>query len=67
MAAEFGFEKVRELRLRSSETVYLLIADTDEVIGIPMYLHYVNDMLMASNYEQSMALFDEPEFMEDTR
>lgn len=59
-----GFADVSELVLRSGETVYLLDAGGGRV-GLPMYLHYVDGLLMQSTVEESMALFDEPEFIRE--
>lgn len=62
-AMDAGFDSVEELTLRSGETVYLL--QSEGIIGLPMYLHYVDGILMLSTREESLALFDEPDYMGD--
>ena len=59
-----GFASVEELVLRSGETIYLLVADGGK-IGVPQYLHYVDGLLVQSTHAESMALFDEPAFMDE--
>ena len=41
--------------------MYLL--QSDAIIGLPMYLHYVDGILAPSTREESMGLFDEPDYM----
>ena len=59
-----GYVSAEELVLRNGETIYLLIADGGKV-GVPQYLHYVDGLLMQSTNAESMALFDEPAFMDE--
>ena len=59
-----GYVSAEELVLRNGETIYLLIADGGKV-GVPQYLHYVDGLLMQSTHAESMALFDEPAFMDE--
>lgn len=62
-AMDAGFNSVEELTLMSGETVYLL--QSSGATGLPMYLHYVDGILMLSTREESLALFSEPEYMRD--
>ena len=59
-----GFAGVDEIVLRSGETIYLLIAGGGKV-GVPQYLHYVDGILTQSTHAESMALFDEPAYMDE--
>lgn len=59
-----GFTAVEELVLRSGETIYLLVADAAKV-GLPQYLYYVDGLLMQSTAAESLALFDEPAYMDE--
>lgn len=63
-ARAMGFANVEELVLRSGETIYLLVADAAKV-GLPQYLHYVDGLLVQSTHAESMALFDEPAYMDE--
>lgn len=63
-ARVMGFSKVEELVLRSEETIYLLVADAAKV-GLPQYLHYVDGLLVQSTAAESLALFDEPAYMDE--
>lgn len=63
-AKAMGFLTAEELVLRSGETVYLLISDAAKV-GLPQYLHYVDGLLVQSTHAESMALFDEPAYMDE--
>lgn len=63
-AKVMGFAGVEELVLRSGEIIYLLVAD-DVKIGVPQYLHYVDGLLMQSTHAESMALFNEPAYMDE--
>lgn len=63
-AIAMGFEGVEEVTLKSGETVYVMVAG-DAKIGLPIYLHYVDELLVPSTGEQAMALFDEPDYTKD--
>lgn len=63
-ARVMGFAKVEELMMRSGETIYLLVADAVKV-GLPQYLHYVDGLLMQSTAAESLALFNEPAYMDE--
>lgn len=60
-ASLLGFEKLETIKLKSGEEVYLI--QTEGIVGIPMYLHHVNGIVGLSTYDESMALFNEPEYM----
>lgn len=60
-AAMLGLGDLDEITLRNGEHVYL-IQDMG-IAGTPMYLHYVDDTITLSTHEESMALFDEPDYM----
>lgn len=64
-AALLGYVSVSEIRLRSGETVYLLISDNAK-IGLPMYLHYVDEAIAMSTYDESISLLGEPEFLKES-
>lgn len=58
-----GYETAEQLKLKSGETVYLLIHEGK--IGLPRYIRDVGGFLKLSTDEESMKLFDEPAFLED--
>jgi hypothetical protein len=58
-----GYEETDEIRMRSGETAYLLQPADGHVIGIPRYIRHTEQGFIMSNYEESMALFDEPDYM----
>jgi hypothetical protein len=62
-ADAMGAEGLEEITLSSGEVVYLLRFSGK--VGLPAYLHYEDGIIVASTYEQSMALFDEPAYMGD--
>ena len=59
-ASLLGFDELDEITLRSGEKVYLV--KTNGVVGLPMYLHNVDGIVRTSTYEESMRLFNEPEY-----
>lgn len=63
-AMAMGYASVEELVLRSGETIYLLVSDAEKV-GMPQYLHYVDGLLVQSTAAESLALFDEPAYMDE--
>ena len=62
-AATLGLGDLEEIRLKSGESVYLI--QDSGIAGTPMYLHYVDDVVVLSTHDESMALFEEPDYMED--
>lgn len=59
-ASLLGFDELDEITLRSGEKVYLVKAEG--IVGLPMYLHNVDGIVRTSTYEESMRLFNEPEY-----
>lgn len=64
-AIAMGYEGAEEITLSSGETVYLLMAGDGAIIGLPTYIHEVDGIVVASTYEESMALFDEPNYLKE--
>lgn len=62
-ASMLGFEKLETIALRSGEEVYLVQADG--IVGPPIYLHYVDGTIELSTHDESMALFEEPDYMKE--
>ena len=62
-ASLLGFEKLETIKLKSGEEVYLI--QTSGIVGLPMYLHYVDGIVRASTPDESMALFEEPDYMKE--
>ena len=60
-ASLLGFDELDEITLRSGEKVYLV--QTDGIVGLPMYLHDLSGIVRLSTYDESMALFYEPDYM----
>lgn len=60
-ASLLGFDELEEITLRSGEKVYLV--KDEGIVGIPMYLHNVGGIVRTSTYDESMELFDEPEYV----
>lgn len=60
-ASALGFDELEEIGLESGETVYLI--QQDGVVGLPMYLHIVDGIVRLSTHEESMKLFNEPEYI----
>lgn len=56
-----GFDSVERIALTSGETAYVLVGDGK--IGLPMYLHHVDGVVMLSTHDESMRLLDEPEYI----
>lgn len=63
IAAGVGFDGVREITLSSGETAYVLEASEGEKVGLPIYVYYDGDLPVLSDYERSMALLREPEYV----
>ncbi len=62
-AESVGAESLEEITLSNDEVVYLL--GFSGKVGLPVYLHYEDGIIVTSTYEQSMALFDEPAYIGD--
>lgn len=62
-AREWGWDDAEELVLLSGETVYLLVGEG--MIGLPRYIHDVGGLALLSTDEESMALFDEPAYLDE--
>lgn len=62
-ASLLGFEKLETIKLKSGEEVYLI--QTSGIVGLPMYLHYVDGTVGLSTHDESMALFEEPDYMKE--
>ena len=60
-----GFKSVEELELASGETVWLLVPNDGAVVGLPVYLHYVNGLLTISTPKESRAILSDPSFVGD--
>lgn len=61
-ASLMGFEELEAIKLRSGEEVYLI--QMDGTVGLPTYLHMKDGIATMSTYDESMALFDEPSYMQ---
>lgn len=61
-ARSAGYETAERLKLKSGETVYLLVGGGK--IGLPRYLHDRGEIFELSSDGESMDLFNEPEYMD---
>ena len=64
-AEDYGYETAEEIKLKSGEAVYLLVGNG--AVGLPRYLHDRGELFELSSDEESMELFDEPEYMDEER
>lgn len=63
-AKTHGFKSAEELALKSGEVVYLMQSDGN--IGLPRYARYLGGGdFEASTDEESMALFEEPDYLRE--
>ena len=62
-ADAMGAEGLEEITLSSGEVVYLLRFGGK--VGLPVYLHYADDIIVTSTHDESMSLFNEPAYVGD--
>lgn len=62
-ARDAGYETAEEIRLRSGETVYLLVGGGK--IGLPRFIRDLGGVFVLSSDEESRSLFHEPAFLEE--
>ena len=63
-AKTHGFDSAEELTLKSGEVVYLLQSEGN--IGLPRYARPIEGGgFVASTDEESMALFEEPDYLRE--
>lgn len=63
-AKAHGFDSAEEFTLKSGEVVYLMQSEGN--IGLPRYARYLGGGdFEASTDEESMALFDEPDYLRE--
>lgn len=62
-AVENGYETTEELHMSNGGTVYLLQPKDGALIGIPRYIRETELGFVVSTDDESMALFDEPDYM----
>lgn len=62
-ASLLGFDELEEVTLEGGETVYLI--QQEGIVGLPMYLRETDGIVTMSSYEESMALFQEPDYMKE--
>lgn len=62
-AEAMGAEGLEEITLSSGEVVYLLRFDGK--VGTPVYLHYADGIIVTSTHDESMSLFNEPDYIGD--
>lgn len=62
-ADAMGAEGLEEITLSSGEVVYLLRFGGK--VGLPIYLHYADGIIVTSAHDESMSLFNEPAYIGD--
>lgn len=62
-ADAMGAEGLEEIILSSGEVVYLLRFGGK--VGLPVYLHYVDGIIVTSTHDESMSLFNESAYIGD--